>query len=169
MTKKCTFITQFTRDCSQIRDCNAVEFKEPSRVKESLSYATDIHTIYDNYCKSGKLPLNGNQPIYDENFINYDSLIEAQEAVREASQYFQTLPSDIRLQYGNDLGKFVQAIHSNDKFLVEKGVLKLSKPDLDLKPVIKPVVPDLPKVDINTNTSISNVSVNGSTDPGTTA
>lgn len=125
--KKFTFTTQFTRTPDSVRKKNVVAFKEPSKVKESLSYATDINTIYDNYCKTGRLPLNGNQPIYDENFIKYDTLIEAQQAVKEASAYFASLPTDIRNQYGNDLGKFVQAIHSQDNFLVDKGVLKLKK------------------------------------------
>lgn len=136
MTKKITFITQYTRSPESIREMNVVEFKEPSQVKESLSYATDINTIYDSYCKTGKLPLNGNQPIYDENFINYDNLIEAQHAVKEACQYFQTLPVEIRNQYGNSLEKFVKAIHSNDQFLLDKGVLK--KKEI-LSPVEKPI------------------------------
>lgn len=153
MTRKITFITQFNRSPESICKSGVIEFNEPSMVKESLSYAVDINTIYDNYCKTGKLPLNGNQPIYDENFINYDNLIEAQQAVKEASQYFQSLPTDIRNQYGNSLEKFVMAIHSNDKFLQEKGVLKLSK--TDVKPDLRPVTPDLSKVDVNTNTTVN--------------
>ena len=81
--KKCTFKTQFTRSDSEIRDSNIVKFEKPSMVKESLSYATDINTIYENYCKTGKVPLNGKQPIYDENFVNYDNLIEAQNLLAE--------------------------------------------------------------------------------------
>ncbi len=155
MTRKITFTTQFNRSPESICQSGAIEFNEPSMVKESLSYAVDINTIYDNYCKTGKLPLNGNQPIYDENFIKYDNLIEAQQAVKEASQYFQSLPTDIRNQYGNSLEKFVMAIHSNDKFLLDKGVLKLSKNESELKPDLKPITPDLPNVDINTNTTVT--------------
>lgn len=150
--KKITFTTQYTRTPESIRDINVVKFDKPSMVKESLSYAVDINTIYENYCKTGKLPLNGQQPIYDENFINYDNLIEAQQAVKEASNYFQNLPTDIRNQYGNSLEKFVKAIHSNDKFLLDKGVLKLK--ETELKPDKKPVTPDFPSVDINTNTTV---------------
>lgn len=151
--KKVTFTTQFNRSPESIMNVSTVEFKEPSKVKESLSYAVDINTIYDSYCQTGKLPLNGNQPIYDENFINYDNLIEAQQAVKDASQYFQNLPVDIRAQYGNSLEKFVNAIHSNDQFLLDKGVLKLAKDDVT--PDIEPVTPDLPKVDVNTNTTVT--------------
>lgn len=165
--KKVTFTTQYNRTPESIMNVSTVEFKEPSKVKESLSYAVDINTIYDNYCKTGKLPLNGNQPIYDENFINYDNLIEAQQAVKEASQYFQSLPTEIRNQYGNSLEKFVLAIHSNDKFLQDKGVLKLSKVDDTLEN--KPVTPNLPKVDDNTNTTVPNVVEKPATTADTTA
>lgn len=153
MTRKITFTTQFNRSPESICQSGAIEFTKPSMVKESLSYAVDINTIYDNYCRTGKVPLNGNQPIYDDNFINFDNLVEAQHAVKEASQYFQNLPTDIRSQYDNSLEKFVKAIHSNDQFLLDKGVLKLSK--TDIKPDLKPTAPDLPNVDVNTNTTVN--------------
>jgi hypothetical protein len=124
---KNAFITQFNRVMSATQKADCVEFKEPSKVKQSLSYATDINTIYENYCRTGKVPLNGNQPIYDENFIKYDNLIEAQKQVAEASAYFQNLPASIRAKYGNSLEKFVIGLHSQDEFLVKEGVLKLSE------------------------------------------
>ena len=52
---KVTFTTQFNRSPESVRNANIVEFTEPSKVKQSLSYATDIHTIYDNYCKTGRV------------------------------------------------------------------------------------------------------------------
>lgn len=122
---KNAFITQFNRVMSATQKADCVEFKEPSKVKQSLSYATDINTIYENYCRTGKVPLNGNQPIYDENFIKYDNLIEAQKQISEASAYFQNLPANIRAKYGNSLEKFVIGLHSQDDFLVKEGVLKL--------------------------------------------
>lgn len=124
---KNAFITQFNRVMSATKKADCVEFKEPSKVKQSLSYATDINTIYENYCRTGRVPLNGNQPIYDENFIKYDNLIEAQKQVAEASAYFQNLPANIRAKYGNSLEKFVIGLHSQDDFLVKEGVLKLSE------------------------------------------
>lgn len=157
MTKKITFTTQFSRTPESIRDVSTVEFNEPSQVKESLSYAVDINTIYDSYCKTGRLPLNGNQPIYDENFINYDNLIEAQKTVSEACLYFQKLPTEIRNQYGNSLEKFVKAIHSNDQFLFDKGVLKKTVlPDVATEPVAPSNVPDKPSVQPESKVSNTN-------------
>lgn len=150
MTKNVTFTTQFTRSPESIRNSNLVEFTKPSMVKKSLSYAVDINTIYENYCKTGKVPLNGNQPIYDENFVKYDSLVDAQKVVSEAVSYFQSLPTDIKNHYGNSLEKFVKAVSKGDNFLVEKGVFvpKAAEPvvpDVPSKPVtpVTPVKPDL--------------------------
>lgn len=134
---KITFITQFSRNLANTQKADCVEFKEPSKVKQSLSYATDINTIYENYCKTGRVPLNGNQPIYDENFIKYDNLIEAQKQVQEATQYFNNLPANIRAQYGNSLEKFVVGLHSQDEFLVKEGVLKLT-PKTEQTPIETP-------------------------------
>ena len=144
---KNTFITQFNRVISATQNADCVEFKAPSKVKQSLSYATDINTIYENYCRTGRVPLNGNQPIYDENFIKYDSLIEAQKQVAEASAYFQNLPANIRTKYGNSLEKFVIGLHSKDDFLIKEGVLKLNE---DVKPIEKPVIDS----SINDNTTV---------------
>lgn len=167
MSQKVTFITQFTRTPSSIRDCSVVEFKEPSKVKESLSYAVDINTIYDNYCRTGKLPLNGQQPIYDENFVKLDTLIEAQQTVKDACQYFQSLPSNIRMQYGNSLEKFVAAIHSNDQFLYDSGVLlkkEVVKPTEILpKPSETPLTPSFEPVKSTVQPSTKDVSTEAAT------
>lgn len=143
MSEKVVFITQFNRSAKDFKKDSIKEYA-PSEVKESISYATDINQIVDNYCKTGRLPLNGKQPIYDENFIKYDTLIEAQQAVKEACSYFQGLPAEIRMKYGNDLNKFVKALHSQDSFLVDKGVLKLSTSSENV------VVPSVPSVDVPT-------------------
>lgn len=143
-----TFTTQFTRDCDSIRDCNVVEFKKASMVKESLSYATDINTIYENYCKTGKLPLNGQQPLYDEHFEKFDSIIDASKKVEDATRYFQSLPIEIKKQYGNSLFSFIKGIQNSDSFLFEKGVLvKPEKPVVDIAgtaistPSVEPIQP----------------------------
>jgi len=138
MSKK-TFTTAYNRDVKSVKDVSTVQFTEPSKVKKSLSYAVDINQIYDNYCKTGRLPLNGQPVLYDENFVKYDSLIEAQKLVDEASAYFQGLPAKIKNAYGNSLERFVLALNNKDEFLVKEGLLNL--------PVKEPVV-DVPEVPV---------------------
>lgn len=156
---KKTFTTAYNRKDDFIRTCNAAKFTKPSMVKQSLSYAVDINTIYDNYCKTGKLPLNGQQPLYDENFVKYDSLIAAQKLVDEATKYFVGLPAKIKNQYGNSLEKFVLALNNKDEFLVKEGLLNLPTPAPTSEVImpsddISPVVPQTDvKTDVNTVTT----------------
>lgn len=153
------FTTPFNRTQKSIRDCNVVEFKSSSKVKQSLAYATDINQIYEQYVRTGRLPLNGQQPIYDENFVKYDSLIEAQKVIGQASEYFAGLPAKIKNQYGNSLEKFIFALNNKDEFLVKEGLLQLPIPEPDIKPVkpvddITPVNTQTPvKTDVNTATT----------------
>lgn len=153
MPKK-TFTTAYNRSVEQIRDCNVKKFTKPSLVKESLAYATDINKIYENYCREGRLPLNGQQPIYDENFVKYDSLIEAQKLCQEASAYFDGLPASIKNNYGNNLNTFIKALNSKDEFLVKEGVLKLPEQVIDEKQVqTTPAEQTAPVEPVNTATT----------------
>lgn len=150
MSQKITFTTQYNRTPSSITDVSVKKFIEPSMVKESLAYATDINTIYENYCRSGRIPLNGQQPIYDENFVKYDSLIEAQRVIADAGSYFNSLPAEVRAQYGNKLESFVQAVHSSDPFLEAKGIIakkNLDKPEPSVTPSEPSVQPTVPSVE----------------------
>lgn len=140
------FVTPFNRTQKSIKDCNVVEFKSPSKVKQSLAYATDINQIYEQYVRTGRLPLNGQQPIYDENFVKYDSLIDAQKVIGQATEYFSGLPAKIKNQYGNSLEKFILALNNKDEFLVKEGLLQLPSNEPvndDIKPV-EPVVETTP-------------------------
>lgn len=147
--KKPTFITTFTRDAKTIRDTSCVKFIAPNKVKRSLAYATDINQIFKQYTATGKVPLNNAQPIYDENFINYDSLIEAQKTVDEAVKYFSTLPAEIKNNYGNDLSKFILAVNNKDEFLIKSGLLQL--------PTAKPIDSEIISDDIVNPTPVTPV------------
>lgn len=153
---KKTFTTAFNRSAESIRDISVTKFNSPSKVKKSLSYATDINKIYEELCKTGKAPLNGATPIYDENFVKYDSLIEAQKLVDDASLYFSTLPANIKNQYGNSLAKFVQAVNDKDEFLINQGLLNIpAKSDVDVPVVdsVQPVTPTIDTHEVNTATT----------------
>lgn len=138
-----TFTTAFNRSVESVRDVNAKKFTKPSKVKQSLAYSVDINQIYKQYCKTGNLPLNGQQPIYDENFVAYNDLIEAQDIINQATTYFSGLPATIKNHYGNNMFNFIKALNSKDEFLVNEGLLKLPEPVQPVQPV-KPVEPVQP-------------------------
>lgn len=141
-----TFTTAYNRTVESVRDVNVKKFEKPSKVKQSLAYSVDINQIYKQYCKTGNLPLNGQQPIYDENFVAYNDLIEAHDIVNQATSYFAGLPANIKNQYGNDMFKFIKALNNKDEFLVNEGLLKLPEPVQPVDPVqpVQPVQPVKP-------------------------
>lgn len=156
MTPKIPFKTAFTRKPDDIRKSSVVKFEKPNKVKKSLGYAVDIKNIYESYCRTGNIPLNGKQPIYDENFIKYDSLVEAQQLVKDACQYFEELPTEIKKNYGNDLGKFVKALNNKDQFLYDKGLLKHPEP-VEVPEVQKPIQTPVTPVETPVNTATTDV------------
>lgn len=132
-----TFITQYNRKGLNSRVKKFDIEKYPCMVKKSLSSSTDINKIVEQYSQTGQLPLNGNQPLYDENYIKIDSLIEAKNVMNRASDYFNTLPANIRAEYGNDLMKFAKAVTVGDPKLTDLGVLpKPIAPETTLEPSI---------------------------------
>ena len=162
-----TFTTAFNRSVESVRDVNVKKFTKPSKVKQSLAYCVDINQIYKQYCKTGNLPLNGQQPIYDENFVAYNDLIEAQDIINQATTYFSGLPATIKNHYGNNMFNFIKALNSKDEFLIDKGLLNLPKetvtapiPPVDYNPAESPYetpvqggTPATPTTDVNTATT----------------
>lgn len=153
------FRTAFNRSKDSVFG-SCVKFKKPECVKKSLSYAVDINTIYQQYCKTGKLPLNGRPVIYDENFINYDSLIESQKLVEDATLYFNGLPASIKNQYGNSLEKFVKALNNRDPFLIENNVLSIPSVSASKSDVLSPATqvvnsPDTSNISNSVNTAMT--------------
>lgn len=148
MSKTVTFTTSYNRAADKMT-IGCMHYQKPSKVKKSLSYAVDINEIYKQYCKTGNLPLNGAQPIYDENFVAYNDLIQSMDIVNQATNYFAGLPAEIKNQYGNSLPNFIKALNNKDQFLIDKGLLVLPKSDVsDLpSPSPSPVNPENPVVD----------------------
>lgn len=170
MTNKCTFTTAYNRPASSVMTIGTMHYQKPSKVKTSLGYAVDINKIYKDYCRTGQLPLNGAEPLYDENFVKYDDLISSMDIVNQATTYFSALPAEIKEYYGNSLPRFIKGLNQKDQFLIDKGLLNLPKetvtapiPPADYNPAespyespvqggtpATPVTPLTPTTDVNT-------------------
>lgn len=118
------FKTSFNRDCTDLGRVRTFDTnKYPNKVVKSLAVHTDINAMMAAYSRGSTLPLNGREPIYDENFIKIDNLIEAKQVMNRASDYFNGLPSEIRAHYGNDLMTFAKAVTYGDPKLSDLGIL----------------------------------------------
>jgi len=80
--------------------------KEKSLTKQSLADEANINKIVKRHLKTGTLAdLNKVEGIYGE--ITAQSLMEAHQQIEAANNAFMEIPSEIRKQFDNDAGKFI--------------------------------------------------------------
>jgi len=85
---------------------SVIEKFDDTLCQRSQQEEADINTIVKRFGLTGKLPENLRQPTYGdfEDVFDYHT---AQNAIAQANSSFQQLPPQIRSQFDNDPGKFV--------------------------------------------------------------
>jgi phage internal scaffolding protein len=132
-----------------IRYCD-VEFTQKSMTKQSFRDECNINTIMARYEKTGVLvdPLQMRQvkPLFDD-FSNIPDYQEAQNAIIEAENLFNALPSSIRKRFGNDPALLLDFMSDPDNYdeAVRLGIVsksetetKIPEPSTNVKPVSDP-------------------------------
>lgn len=97
---------------------------EPSLTKQSFSEEVNINSIMRRFTSTGLLShLNHAQPRYMD--CTGQDFREALETLRNASESFSELPSDIRAQFANDPAKLLDFVQdeSNREKAIELGIL----------------------------------------------
>lgn len=77
-----------------------------SKAVQSAKEECDINTIVRRFGLSGQLPVGVRQPTYGD-FAGVTNYHEALNAIVMAKESFEELPAEIRIQFDNDAGKFV--------------------------------------------------------------
>ncbi|AXL15282.1 internal scaffolding protein [Microviridae sp.] len=106
---------------------HSITFTEPSRTQQHQKDETDINKIMKRYIKTGVIDhINKHQGVYT-NCPGMD-YHEAMTFMRQAEGQFLELPSQVRKQFDNDPGKFLDFVDNPDNIdkLREMG-LTLSK------------------------------------------
>ena len=134
--------------------------EDESLTQQQFKDECDIDCILRRYDQTGVLvdPLSERRLAQFGDFSNLPSFAEYQNRLAEVSEYFMSLPPDIRSNFANDVGIFIEAIGNpdNESKLVELGILEKapSEPSgssvTPSDPVGKvdplPVNPDVPAV-----------------------
>lgn len=98
---------------------------QPSKVQEQFADACQTDTIIRKYNMMGVNPFiaSGGSQYLDTTQI--PSFVAAQNAQVKVKEYFEGLPSDIRLEFNNDPMQFAEAVSDprNADYLREIGVL----------------------------------------------
>lgn len=111
--------------------------KEPSMTKQSFAKELDVNRIIQKYNRTGVLQKATDfEGVYGE-FNSYD-LREAIEKVDKATEIFMEVPSDIRGQFENDAGAFIDYVTNpeNIKQVRDWGLAKAEPPPTE--PVSEP-------------------------------
>lgn len=98
---------------------------QPSKVQEQFADACQTDTIIRKYNMMGVNPFiaSGSSQYLDTTQI--PSFVAAQNAQVKVKEYFEGLPSDIRLEFNNDPMQFAEVVSDsrNAEYLREIGVL----------------------------------------------
>lgn len=101
----------------------------PSLTRQSDALGTDINIIMAQYERTGTLPVNVAEQLFDdvsECFDFRDSL----ERVRDADTLFMSLPARVRARFDNDAVRFLEYFQEpgHDQELVDLGLREAPPP-----------------------------------------
>lgn len=118
--------------------------EDESLTQQQFKDECDIDCILRRYDQTGVLvdPLSERRLAQFGDFSNLPSFSEYQNRLAEVSEYFMSLPPDIRSNFANDVGTFIEAIGNpaNESKLIELGILEKVSSD----PSEPPVTPSNP-------------------------
>lgn len=87
-------------------------FKEESMTEQAHKDSCDIHHIMKQYEQHGMIThVNQHEGIYAD-LISYPDFQEAQNRIAEAISVFETIPAEIRQDFGNDPARFLDFIQN---------------------------------------------------------
>lgn len=132
---------------------SVISFSKPSRTKQEFKEQCDVNKIVENFTKTGRLDqLNAAHGRYMDLVNLPGSYHEALNFVINARETFETLPSDIRNQFGNDIQAFMEACEKDPNAVfgvlnaAEEGSSEPATPPAT-PPAEAPVEPQNPSVD----------------------
>lgn len=82
---------------------------EPTKAQQNFKEECDINTIVRNFGVTGLMPQNVRVPLVDE-FIEQMDYQSSLNKLMEADAAFMQMPAEIRKQFGNDAGRFVDFV-----------------------------------------------------------
>lgn len=90
-----------------------IVFTEPSMTQQHFKDETMIDNILQKYAETGFLtdPFAPKRPIQFGDFSNVKDFQTAQNAIALATEYFESLPSNVRASFNNSPQEFLNALN----------------------------------------------------------
>ena len=94
-----------------------IVFTEPSMTQQHFKDETMIDNILQKYAETGFLtdPFSPKRPIQFGDFSDVTDFQTAQNAVARATEYFESLPSRVRLSFNNSPSEFLNALNDPEQ------------------------------------------------------
>lgn len=89
----------------------SIIFTSPSLTKQSFKNEANINNIISKYKKTGIMQVNSKQAMYGD-FSNIKDYQEALNAVNDAKEAFQSLPSELRSRFNNDPKNLIEFLEN---------------------------------------------------------
>jgi len=102
----------------------SIKFKNPSLTKQSFKDECDINNIMKKWQRTGLIDhVNEHKGDYGD-LTTYDDYHASMNAILDARESFETLPSGVRKEFDNDPSKFLKFVHDpkNADAMVEMGL-----------------------------------------------
>lgn len=101
--------TRYNYSMDNVSRETALACSDPTRTQQQFAEECNINTIVERFGITGQLPNNLRMPIQAE-FVDTMDYQTSLNKLIEADNAFMELPADIRKQFGNDAGKFVDFV-----------------------------------------------------------
>lgn len=94
-----------------------IVFTDPSMTQQHFKDETMIDNILQKYAETGFLtdPFSPKRPIQFGDFSDVTDFQTAQNAVARATEYFESLPSNVRSSFNNSPSEFLQALQDPEQ------------------------------------------------------
>jgi len=120
--------SQYNYDTDKRSNETALHFKDKSRAQAHMLADTDINTIVNRFHKTGVMPQGLVTPTYGD-FEGIFDFATATNAIAQANETFEQLPSKLRARFHNNPAEFVDFC-SNEANLAEMEKLGLTAPKI---------------------------------------
>lgn len=105
-TKKIFIRSPYNYDTNKVSNETGLECKDPTRTQQHMKDECDINVIVRNFGVTGQVPTTVRAPTYGD-FLGVNDFHTAANAIAQANEAFDAMPSDLRYRFHNNPQEFV--------------------------------------------------------------
>lgn len=92
-----------------------VTFTEKSLTQQHFKDDCDVNIILERFLRTGEVPTASVIPSYQD-VSDFADFRELQDAMSDATDYFESLPARVRARYNNDVTNFYESLNTKQGY-----------------------------------------------------